>query len=152
VACGDGGDDGVGGGGCRGGVDYRHRRASRTHRPVTTNHGFVFIRPSSATPLVVPALNSQDGSSSSSLTSTNVSLLTSPQPEKRKVAGSIPALATQRLFPPRDSHSVDACSSFLPTALSSTWIIDGGSVGVVGWSVESVSLLDERDQLTEVVD
>jgi hypothetical protein len=31
------------------------------------------------------------------LTSTNVSLLTSPQPEMRKVGGSIPSLATTHL-------------------------------------------------------
>jgi len=49
----------------------------------------------SATPLVLRALNPRDGSNSSSLTSTNVSLLTSLPPEKRKVAGSILALATK---------------------------------------------------------
>jgi len=56
-----------------------------------------FIRSASATPFGLRALNPQHCSSSSSLTSTNVSLLTSRQPEKRKVAGSIPALATRRI-------------------------------------------------------
>ena len=45
-----------------------------------------FIRSASATRLVTCALNPQDQPSSSSLTSTNVSLLTSPQPENRKVS------------------------------------------------------------------
>ena len=56
--------------------------------------GSVFIRSISATPVVACALNPQDDSSSSSLTSTKVSLLASLQPEKRKVGGSIPPLAT----------------------------------------------------------
>jgi hypothetical protein len=55
-------------------------------RPTPTNHGSVLIRSISATPFVPCALNPLDGSNSSSLTSTNGSLLTSPQPEKRKVA------------------------------------------------------------------
>src|SRR5271166_989083 len=57
---------------------------------------FVFIRSASATPFGLPALNPQNRSSSSDLISANVSLLTSPQPEKRKVGGSIPPLATTR--------------------------------------------------------
>jgi hypothetical protein len=61
---------------------------------VPTDQGFHFIRSASATPPVLHALTPQDGSSSSSLTSIKIWLLTSPQPEKRKVAGSIPALAT----------------------------------------------------------
>jgi hypothetical protein len=64
---------------------------------VPTDHGFLIIRSESATPFILRALKPQDGSNSSSLTSANVGLLISPQPEKRKVAGSIPALAT-RLF------------------------------------------------------
>jgi hypothetical protein len=56
-----------------------------------------FIRSASATPFGLRALNPQYWSSSSSLTSTNVSLQTSRLPEKRKVGGSIPPLAT-RLF------------------------------------------------------
>jgi hypothetical protein len=57
------------------------------NRPfLTTDHRFVFIRSVSAPPFILGALNPHDGSSSSSLTSTNVSLLISPQPEKRKVA------------------------------------------------------------------
>jgi len=55
----------------------------------------VFIRSLSATPFILRALNPHDRSSSSSLTSTYIPLMTSPQPEKRKVAGSIPALATR---------------------------------------------------------
>src|ERR1700752_336158 len=52
-------------------------------------------------PLVLHALNPRDGSSSSSLTSADVSLLTAPRPEKRKVGGSIPPLATTRSCLPR---------------------------------------------------
>jgi hypothetical protein len=54
-----------------------------------------FIRSLSATPFILRALNPHDRSSSSGLTSTYIPLMTSPQPEKRKVAGSIPALATR---------------------------------------------------------
>ena len=43
------------------------------------------IRSGSAAPFGLRGLNAQDRSSSSTLTSTNVSLLTSPQPEKRDV-------------------------------------------------------------------
>ena len=53
-----------------------------------TDHGFVFVRSASAMPLVVRGLNPQDGSNSSSLTSTNVSVLTSPQLHTRKVLSS----------------------------------------------------------------
>jgi hypothetical protein len=53
-----------------------------------------FIRSASAKPLVLLALDPQDGSNSSSLTSINDSLLTSPQLHTRKVAGSIPAWTT----------------------------------------------------------
>jgi hypothetical protein len=57
-------------------------------------------RSASATPFGLRALNPQNCSSSSSLTSTNVSLLTSPQPEKRKVAGWIPLslMRSRQLF------------------------------------------------------
>jgi hypothetical protein len=48
--------------------------------------GSFSIRSASATPFISPALKSQDGSNSSSLTSTNVWVLISPQPEKRKVS------------------------------------------------------------------
>ena len=58
-----------------------------------------FIRSTSATPFGLGALSPRDWSSPSSLTSANVSHLTSPQPEKRKVAGSIPALATEKTPP-----------------------------------------------------
>ncbi len=47
---------------------------------------FAFIRSASATLFGLPATNPQNRSSSSDLTSTNVSLLTSPQPENRKVS------------------------------------------------------------------
>jgi hypothetical protein len=72
-------------------------RAWSCHRPVHTYQRFDFIRFLSATRVVARALNPRDESSSSSLTSTNVSLLTSPQPEKRKVGRSIPPLATTHL-------------------------------------------------------
>ena len=51
-----------------------------------THHRFDSIRSASAAPLVSGALNPQAWSSSSSLTSTNVWILTSPQTEKRKFA------------------------------------------------------------------
>jgi hypothetical protein len=60
-------------------------RAWSHTRPVPTDHGFVFIRSASATAFVLRALNPHGRSNSSSLASTNVSLLTSPQPENRKV-------------------------------------------------------------------
>ena len=63
---------------------------------VPTDHSFNFIRSASAAPLVSRVLNPQDWSSSSSLTSMNVWLLTSPQLHTRKVAGSIPAGTTSR--------------------------------------------------------
>ena len=47
--------------------------------------GSVFIRSVSATPVVACALNTQDESSSSSLTTTNASVLTSPQLHTLKV-------------------------------------------------------------------
>jgi hypothetical protein len=53
--------------------------------PVPTDHGVVFIRSASATPFRLRALNPQDGSNSSSLTSTNASLPTSLQLHARKV-------------------------------------------------------------------
>jgi hypothetical protein len=56
--------------------------------------GSVSIRSVSAMPVVACALNPQDESSSSSLTSTNVWVLTSFQLHTRKVAGSIPAGTT----------------------------------------------------------
>jgi hypothetical protein len=64
--------------------------------PSASAHGprLDFIRSASATPLVSGALNPQTESSSSSLTGTNVPLLTSPQLHTRKVAGSIPAGTT----------------------------------------------------------
>ena len=62
------------------------------HRPVPTDQRFVFIRCISDTPFGLRALDPQDWSNSSSLTSTNDSILTSPQPEKRRVGGSIPPL------------------------------------------------------------
>jgi hypothetical protein len=60
--------------------------------------GSVSIRSVSAIPVVGCALNPQDESSSSSLTSTNVSPLTSRPPEKLKVAarrttGRVPELS-----------------------------------------------------------
>jgi hypothetical protein len=58
----------------------------RTRSWQSAGQGFAFIRSTSATPLVLGALNSEDRSSVSSLTSTNASLLTSRRPEKRKVA------------------------------------------------------------------
>jgi hypothetical protein len=54
-------------------------------------HRFVFIRSASAMASVLCALNTPKGSNSSSLTSTNVSPLTSPQLEKRKVYGFVQA-------------------------------------------------------------
>ena len=62
---------------------------------VPTDPDFDFIRSASAAPLVSRVLNPQDESSSSSLTSMNVWLLTSPQLHTRKVAGSIPAGTTE---------------------------------------------------------
>jgi hypothetical protein len=56
-----------------------------------------FIRSVSATPFISRALKPQDGSSSSSLTSTNVSVLISPQPHTRKVTGSIPVGTTKSI-------------------------------------------------------
>jgi hypothetical protein len=53
--------------------------------PVPTDHGFVFIRSVSAPAFVLRALNPQGRSNSSSLASTNVSLLSSPRPGNRKV-------------------------------------------------------------------
>jgi hypothetical protein len=69
-------------------------RIASEGRHVPADHGFVFIRSASAAGFGLRALNRQDWSSSSNLTSTNVLLLTSPPPEKRKVGGSIPPLAT----------------------------------------------------------
>ena len=66
-------------------------------RPVPTDHEFVFIRSTSATAFILGALNAQDGSNSSSLTSRNVSILISPQPHTRKVAGSKPAGTTTQI-------------------------------------------------------
>jgi hypothetical protein len=63
---------------------------------VPTDHEFVFIRSASATPSILRALNPQDRSNSSSLTSTNVSHLTSRPPENRKVGGSTSPLATPK--------------------------------------------------------
>jgi len=57
----------------------------------------VSIRSGSAKPLVLRALSAEYRSSSSSLTSTNDSLLTSPQPHTRRVTGSIPVGTTQSL-------------------------------------------------------
>ena len=83
---------------------HPQRRESRTRvlpghalRPCLRIRGSVFIRSASATPVVACALNPQNESSSSSLTSPNVSVLTSPQLHTRKVAGSIPAGTTQNL-------------------------------------------------------
>jgi hypothetical protein len=70
-------------------------RIASEGRHVPADHGFVFIRSASAAGFGLRALNRQDWSSSSNLTSTNVLLLTSPPPEKRKVGGSIPPLATR---------------------------------------------------------
>jgi hypothetical protein len=76
--------------------DHQTYRASAQDRPVPTDRGFLFIRSASATPFILRALNPQDGSNSSSLTSTNVSVVISPQLHTRKVAGSIPAATTPK--------------------------------------------------------
>jgi len=60
-------------------------RAWSHHRPVPADHGVVFIRSASAKPLVLHALDPQDGSNASSSTGTNVSVLMSPQLHTRKV-------------------------------------------------------------------
>ena len=57
--------------------------------------GSVFIRSASAMRFGLCALNRRNWSSSSNLTSINAFHLTSPPPEKRKVGGSIPPLATK---------------------------------------------------------
>ena len=75
----------------------RHIVAGRTLGLCLRIRRSVFIRSLSATPVVACALNPQNESSSSSLTSPNVSVLTSPQLHTRKVAGSIPAGTTQNL-------------------------------------------------------
>jgi hypothetical protein len=67
----------------------RYRRFA-AHRAMPTDHGCVFIRSASATAFVLRALNLQDGSNSSGLTSTNVPPLASPPPEKQKVASERP--------------------------------------------------------------
>jgi hypothetical protein len=56
--------------------------------------GFALIRSASAMRFGSRVLNRRDCSSWSNLNSTNVSHLTSPQPEKREVGGSIPPLDT----------------------------------------------------------
>jgi hypothetical protein len=57
--------------------------------PVPTDHRFVFIRSASAAVFVWRALSAHDGSSSSNLTSRNVSLLTAPQLDTLKVARDV---------------------------------------------------------------
>jgi hypothetical protein len=80
-------------------------RAWSHHRPVPTDHRFVFIRSASATPFRLPALKPQDGSNSSGLTSTNVSVLISPQLHTREVAGSIQPGLLPDIFPTQTSSS-----------------------------------------------
>jgi hypothetical protein len=70
--------------------------------------GFVFIRSESATSFGLGALNPQDWSGSSGLTSTNVSILTSRQLHTRKVAGSIPSRDH-----PSDLHEHGLCTLWL---------------------------------------
>jgi hypothetical protein len=66
--------------------DTRIRIALRSHRrPVLTDHRFVFIRSGSAVPFESGALNPENWSSSSTLTSTSVAPLTSPQLHTQKV-------------------------------------------------------------------
>ena len=71
-------------------------------RPVLYRLKVAFIRSVSATPVVPRALNPRDASSSSSLTSTNVSLLRSLPPE----ASAFRCLASVRSTPDL-SHNVE---------------------------------------------
>ena len=87
--------------------------------------GFVFIRSASAMGFGLRALNRRNWSSSSSLTSTNVSHLTSRPPEKRKVGGSIPPLATKvDSHRPGDGTLVPDSYASIVSATAS-WLLSG---------------------------
>jgi len=83
----------------------RERAAGRRdHRG--TRSQVRFIRSTSAAPFGLRALDPQDWSSSSSLTSANAFHLTSPQPEKQKVAAEGPWDGVRELSLPRHMRAL----------------------------------------------